>query len=286
MAKSGSSGGEVKQQAEEYVQEAAKQASPWIERFARIGYAAYGTVYALVGVLAAQAALGHGGKTAGREGALRSILAAPMGGVLLALVALGLIGYAVWRVFQGIMDPENEGSGAKGAAKRAKNVFDGLFHGALALSAAQLALGSSGGGGGPDDWTARLMAQPFGRWLVVAIGAGILIAGTYQFYELYRVRFMQHLKPGEMSDRERTWTRRIGRIGYAARGIVFGVMGIFLMLAALHSNPQEARGLGGALQTLDRQPFGPYILGIVALGFVAYGAFMFVVARYRRIRPA
>lgn len=209
MARSGSSGGEVKQQARRHAREAARQASPWIERFARTGYAAYGTVYALVGVLAARAALGEGGEVTSQEGALRSILAAPMGRVLLGLVAAGLIGYAAWRVFQGIMDPENEGSSAKGAAKRAKHALDGLLHGALAISAAQLALGSSGGGGGPDDWTTRLMAQPFGRWLAVPLGAGIMIAGAYQFYELYRVRFMEHLEPGGMSVRKRTWTRRV-----------------------------------------------------------------------------
>lgn len=283
MARIGLSGEDAK----EHARAAARQAGPWIERLARAGYAAYGTVYALVGVLAAQAALGGGGETASQESALRSILAAPMGRVLLGAVAVGLLGYTVWRLLQGVMDPDNEGAGAKGLAKRADHLLNGVLHGALAFSAAQLALGSGGGGGSsPDDWTARLLAQPFGKWLAVAAGAGIVGAGIYQFYALYRVRFMEHLKPGEMSPRERTWTRRVGRVGYAARGVVFSVIGVFLIQAALQSDPEETRGLGGALGTLSRQPLGPYILGGVAVGLVAYGAFMLVVARYRRIEPA
>ena len=148
------------------------------------------------------------------------------------------------------------------------------------------ARGQQGGGGSPDDWTARLMAQPFGRWLVVIAGAVIVGAGLYQFYKAYKADFRDELNLGAMSGRVKTWTTRSGRLGYAARGVVFGVIGIFLVQAALQTDPDEARGLGGALNTLASQPFGPYLLGAVALGLVAYGIFMFVMARYRRIEPA
>ncbi len=239
----------------------------------------------LVGVLAVQAALGGSGQATGQEGALRSILLAPLGRVLLGFIVLGLLAYATWRLIQGIRDPENEGTDAKGLVKRFDHVINGLFHAALASSAGQLVLGSGGGGGSPDDWTARLMAQPLGRWVVVAVGVVFVGAGLYQFYEVYRAAFRDELKLGEMGDRERTWATRSGRLGYAARGVVFGVIGVLLVQAALQTDPDEARGLGGALQTLARQPFGPYILGAVALGLVAYGVFMFVMACYRRIEP-
>jgi len=188
------------------------------------------------------------------------------------------------------LDPENEGSDAKGIARRVEHVLNGMFHAALAFSAGQLALGTGGGGGGsPDDWTARLMAQPFGRWLAVIVGAGIVGTGLYQFYKAYRADFRDELKSGEMSARERMWATRSGRLGYAARGVVFGVIGVFLVQAAFQTDPDQVRGLGGALQTLAHGPFGPYILGTVALGLVAYGAFMFafmfVMARYRGIEP-
>jgi hypothetical protein len=269
---------------EQHAARAARKASPWVERLARTGYVAYGVVYVLVGVLAVQAALGGGGQATGQEGALRSILLAPLGRVLLGLIVLGLLAYATWRLFQGIGDPENEGTDAKGIVKRFDHVINGLFHAALAFSAGQLVLGSGGGGGSPDDWTARLMAQPLGCWIVVIGGVVFLGAGLYQFYKVYRADFRDELKLGEMGPCEKAWATRSGRLGYAARGVVFGVIGVFLVQAALQTDPEEARGLGGALQTLARQPFGPYILGTVALGLVAYGVFMFVMARYRRIR--
>jgi uncharacterized protein DUF1206 len=268
---------------EQHAARAARKASPWVERLARAGYLAYGVVYVLVGVLAVQAALGVGGQATGQEGALRSILLAPLGRVLLGLIVLGLLAYATWRLFQGIRDPENEGTDAKGLLKRFDHVINGLVHAALAFSAGQLVLGSGGGGGSPDDWTARLMAQPLGRWIVVIVGVVFVGAGLYQFYKVYRADFRDELKLDDMGDRERRWATRSGRLGYAARGVVFGVIGVFLVQAALQTDPDEARGLGGALQTLARQPFGPYILGAVALGLVAYGVFMFVMARYRRI---
>jgi Domain of Unknown Function (DUF1206) len=279
----GSSGRRVRSTA----RQATRSASPWIEGVARAGYAAYGLVYLLVGALAVQAAISGGGKTASQESALQTILLAPLGRVLLVLVALGLLGYGLWRIFQGVMDPEHEGKDAKGVARRAKHAADGLFHAALAVSVVPLALGSGGGGGGgPDDWTATLLQQPFGRFLTVAVGVVIVGVGLYQFYLAYAAKFMEGLKPGEMGVRQRTWARRSGRLGFAARGVVFGIIGVFLVLAALQSDPNQARGLGGALSTLASQPFGPYLLGLVAFGLVAYGLFMFVIARYRRIDTA
>jgi hypothetical protein len=272
---------------DQHAERAARKASPWIERLARAGYVAYGVVYVLVGVLAVQAAFGGSDKAASQESALRQVLLAPLGRALLGTVAIGLLAYAAWRLFQGILDPENESRDAKGVVKRVDHTLNGLFHAALAFSAGQLALGSGGGGGGsPDDWTARLLAQPLGRWLAVIAGAVIVGAGLYQFYEAYKAAFRDKLKAGEMSARAKTWAARCGRLGYATRGVVFGVIGVFLVQAALQTDPDQARGLGGALETLPSQPFGPYVLGAVALGLVAYGVFMFVTARYRRIEPA
>lgn len=265
---------------------AARKTRPWIEGYARFGHAAYGVVYVLVGSLAVQAALG-GGRTAGQEGALQTILLAPLGKVMLCVVAFGLLGYAMWRMLQGILDADNEGRDFKGLAKRFNHVLNGLFHAFFAFTAVQLALlDSAGSGGSPDDLTARLLEQPFGRLLTVVVGLIVVCVGLYQFYCAYMAKFMEELEPGRMGTGERAWTRRSGRLGFAARGVVFIVMGVFLVQAALHVDPNEARGLGGALATLARQPFGPYLLGVVALGLISYGAFMFVVARYRRIDPA
>jgi len=119
--------------------------------------------------------------------------------------------------------------------------------------------------------------------LVVGVGAAVVGVGLHELYEAYKAEFLEYLKLGEMGEKARKWTERWGRLGIAARAIVFGVVGTFLIRAALQYDPKEARGLGGALQTLAQQPLGSWLLGAVALGLVAYGLFMLSVARYRRI---
>jgi hypothetical protein len=256
-----------------------------LERLARAGYLTKGIVYALVGVLAAQAALGAGGATTDTEGALQRIVTEPFGRVLLGLVTLGLIGYALWRITQAVLDPENKGDDAGGLAKRAGSLVSGIAYGGLALTAGRLALGTGGSGGGssgPEDLSARLMGWPLGVWLVGLIGLLVIGFGLQQLYKGYQASFRDKLKHGEMSASELIWTVRAGRLGLAARGIVFGIIGMFLVRAALSANPEQARGLGEALATLARQPFGPLLLGTVALGLVAYGIYMVLLARYRR----
>lgn len=258
----------------------------WVEKLARLGYAAKGIVYAIVGVLAVQAAFGTGGKTTDTKGALGAIAAQPFGKFLLALVTLGLIGYVLWRFVEAVKDPEHKGGDAKGLASRLGSAMSGLIYAGLALSAIRLITGSGSGDSSTtstQDWTARLLSQPFGQWLVGAVGAFTIGLGFYQLYKAYKAKFRKEMKLQEMSATEETWATRIGRLGEAARGIVFTIIGFFLIQAARQSDASEAQGLDGALQALAQQPYGPWLLGIVAIGLVAYGIHMGVQARYRRI---
>jgi hypothetical protein len=257
----------------------------WVERLARLGYAAKGFVYVIVGVLAVQTVIGQGGKTTDTQGALGTIAAQPFGQLLLVLVTLGLIGYMVWRFVQAFKDPEHKGHDAKGLARRVGYGISGLIYASLAVSAIRLLMGSgdASSSSGTQDWTARLLSQPFGQWLVGLIGALILGLGFYQVYKAYKAKFRKEMKLNEMSATEETWATRIGRFGEAARGVVFAMSGFFLLEAARQADPNQAQGLDGALATLARQPYGPWLLGIVALGLVAYGIHMGVQARYRRI---
>ena len=265
-------------------EDASREVIPWVVWLARIGYGAKGVVYFTIGLLAAQAAIGSGGQTTGPSGALASIADNPFGMVLLALVALGLFGYALWRFVEAWVDPENAGTDAKGVAKRVGYAISGVIYALLGVEAVQILLGSaSGGGNRVDDWTARLMAQPFGAWLVGIVGVVVVGTGLYQFYRSYSAKFREKLKLYEMSGREVKWATRAGRIGFAARGVVYVLIGSFLVVAAYRSNPEQAGGIGQALQTLSRQPYGPWLLGLVAIGLMAYGIFAFVLARYRRI---
>lgn len=270
------------QQAKQTASAAAE--NPMVEKLGRFGYAAKGVVYAIVGILAVQAAVGAGGATTGQQGALSAIAAQPLGRLLLVLVAIGLVGYVIWRIVQAVIDTDGKGNEPKGIATRLGYVVSGIAYGGLALAAARLALGSGDSGGGSTaSMTARLMEQPFGRWLVTIVGVVVIGVGLYQIYRAYSASFRKHLKLNEMSDTEETWAVRSSRFGLLAHGIVFGITGIFVVQAALNSDPNRAQGLDGALQALAGQPFGPWLLGIVALGLVAYGIHQLVEARYRRM---
>lgn len=257
-------------------------ASGWIERLARAGLAAKGIVYLVVGLLAAQAAIGSGTAT-DSTGALQRIEDEWWGTALLAVIAVGLIGFAIWRFVAALFDPEGDG-----AAQRIFHVVSGVVHGALALQAGRMALGSGAAGSGSTNQassrTADLMSQPFGIWIVGILGAVIAGYGVYRLYEASTARLDDRLALGRLSRDAKRWVIRIGRAGVAARGVVFGIIGWFLISAALEENPGQARGLGGALRTLQDQPYGPVLLAAVAIGLIAYGLYQMLEARYRAIR--
>ncbi len=270
------------------VEPAVRQAGPWVERCARIGYAAKGVVYVIIGMLALQAAFTSGGKTTGSEGALGTIVEQPFGRVLLGLVGVGLAGYALWRFVAAAIDAENEGKDAKGIAKRVGSVISGIAYAVLAYTAFQIIGGTAGGdaGGGGDsgrqDWTARLLAVPFGQLLTGLVGAVVIGSGLKQIAKGAKGDFSKELQLGDVPPAQQKLVVSIGRVGYIARGIVFAIMGGFLISAAMNADPKRAKGLGSALDLLAQQPYGPWVLGVVAAGLVAYGVFMIVEARYRR----
>jgi hypothetical protein len=262
------------------------EARRWLVALARFGFAAQGVVYIVIGSLSALAAFHRGGRTTGSRGALVEILSQPYGQVMLGVIAVGFMGYTLWRLTQGILDTEHKGSDAKGIVARFGYAVIGLIYGSFAVTAVQLIIGTGNRRGDEEssqEWTATLLAQPLGQWLVGAIGIGIIALALYQCYLAYTAKFLEQLDRSKMSRRAETWTSRVGRLGLAARGVVFTVIGVFLMVAALTANPNQARGLSGALQALEQQPVGPWALGIVALGLVAYGLYMLVLTRYRRI---
>jgi multisubunit Na+/H+ antiporter MnhC subunit len=275
-------GRNAKDQTERMAKQAA--AHPWVEKLARFGFVAKGSVYAVVGLLAAQTAFGAGGKKTDTQGALQTIVTQPFGKFLLGLVAIGLLGYALWRLVEAIMDPENKGTDAKGIIQRLGYAGNGLIYAALALTAVKILMGTGGGSSNTQrDGTARLLAQPFGQWLVGTIGAIVIGVGFYQFYEAYTAKFRQKFKLHEMSETEKIWATRSGRFGLAARGVVFSIIGFFLIQAARQANPNQTKGLGGALEALAQQPYGPWLLGLVAIGLIAYGFYYIAQGRYRRI---
>ncbi len=270
--------------AEEAVKVAAN--SSWMEKLARFGYFTKGLVYVVVGLLAALAGFGMGGETTDMRGSMRTISAQPFGKILLGAIALGLVGYVAWRLVQAVADADGKGSKFKGIALRIGYGFSGLVHAGLAFTAVKVLLDArdaDDSGNMQRDWTARLMAMPFGNWVVMLVGASVIGFGIYQLYKGFKAKFRKHLKLDEMSEMKQKWAILCGRLGYAARGIVFIVIGIFLTRAALRFDPTEAQGLEGALDSLAQNNFGPWILGLVAAGLAAYGIYMMVEGFYRRI---
>jgi hypothetical protein len=256
-------------------------ASSLIEPIARVGFAARGAVYLMLGFLAARAAAGEGGRTTNARGAVRAIGRLDTSGVLLIALALGLAAYAAWRVAQAVLDLDGKGSDAKGLATRAGFIGSGLIHAALAMTAG--GMGLTAGSGSVRTWVGRTLAQPYGWWIVGMAGVIVLAVGLYQFYKAWAVKFEKELRVEQMTPGAQAWARRIGRFGLAARGVTFLIIGRFLIRAAQTVSAREVKDIGGALRLLARQENGAWLLGIVALGLMSYGLLSLVNARYRRI---
>lgn len=260
--------------------------SPWFTPLARLGYAAKGIVYLIMGFLAITAALGGSAAPTDQKGAFQTIFAQPFGKFLLVVVAIGLVGYALWSLCQGILDVDGKGTSAKGIVTRVGYSAVGIIYLTFAFAAFTLATGGSSGSSSDkatQDFTAQLMAHPLGVALVVLVGLGALAVAGVLFYRAWKADFESLIRPKELGQQGKDILVTLGRVGYAALGVVFTEIGFFLMVAALHRNPGAAQGLGGALRAMEQQPFGRLLLGIVALGLIAYGVFSVASARYRRV---
>lgn len=255
-----------------------------MEILARLGYAARGVVYCIVSIFALMAAFGKGGGVRGSNGALQTLLGQPFGQAILVLVAVGLAGFAIWRFVQAFLDPDRNGTSWRALATRIGYLIGAVIYIALAWSALSLAFGwgaaAQSGDKEAQDWTAWLLAQEFGRWLAGAIAVAIIGSGVAFAIESWVGNVATHLQADEQG---KPWVRLLGRVGYAASGIVFVILGVLLLLATIHQNPAEARGLGGALATLQEQPYGSALLAVVAAGLLAFGLFGLVQGIYRRI---
>lgn len=259
----------------------------WIAYFARFGYAAKGVLYGGIGILALLQALDFSsGKTVGSKGVLVAIASQPYGQVMLAILAISLMGYVLWRFIQAFVDPEHSGHDAKNIVRRVGYAVSGLVYASVAFSAISILISSSSGGGkSAQEWALTVMQQPFGRWVV---GVGGLLAvglGCYYFYRAIKAKFRKHMKLHEMSDTAKTWAILVGRVGNAARGVVYVVIGFFAVRAAWTFDSSKIKTTEGALAVFDDNPADEWILSILGVGFIAYGIHMGFQAVYHRIRP-
>ena len=257
--------------------------STTFEVLSRIGFVARGLIYGIIGLFAFEVAISDTGKLTNQQGVIETVSNQPLGGLLLVLLAIGLGGYAVWRLFRAMLGHGPEDSDS--TLERLGGLGSGVVYGGLCLAAIKVLAGSSAAGPSskPDQTTAGVFDWPAGRWLVGLAGLVMLAVAAYQLGKGIRQAFLEELKTEQMSTATKTWITWTGTIGHVARAIVFGLVGWFLLKAAYEFDAKEAVGLDGALTKILNAAYGPWLLGFVAAGLIAFGVYSISEARYRRI---
>jgi hypothetical protein len=259
--------------------------SDWAEAAGRIGFTAKGLLYVLVGLIAFGVAIGERGGTEGQRGALAGLSGGALGKALLIALAIGLGGYAIWRLVLAILGPPRK-EGATDKAERVGSVVLAIVYASLCAYAVGIVIGAgkaNGASTGPDEATRALLDKPLGVALVIAMGLVLAGIGVHQAHKAATRGFLEDLKTSAMSARERRIAVWLGVSGHAALAVVSGLGAAFVIKAAIEHDPSEAVGLDGALQRLVAAPAGPLLLGLVAVGLILFGLYLLVEARHRKI---
>ncbi|MFD1018388.1 DUF1206 domain-containing protein [Thalassobacillus hwangdonensis] len=255
-----------------------------IKKMARAGYITKGVMYILIGALSFMAAAGIGGKVTGSSGAFASVAAMPLGEIMLYIVAAGLSFYAIWKLIQALIDPENNGTGKKGLGKRAGFLISFVIHIGIAYKAVTIAMhAGSSGGGQKQTMIAKVLQQPFGQFVIGAVGLGIIGYGIYQLYRAKQGTYMERFKTGGMSMKEKKMVRISGKLGLFARGIVFSIIGYFFIQMAMTASSSNATGVDAALGEIAQQPYGKVLLIIVAAGLILYGIYQVLTGKNKHM---
>jgi Domain of Unknown Function (DUF1206) len=252
----------------------------------RAGFVARSVTYGVVGAIALALAVGAGAAPAApnQQGALTLIAGAPLGRVAVAVAAVGLLAYALWKLGQAAFGRGPEGGGDPDLKDRIGNAAGGVVYLGFFAVAVRILFGdSSGGSREPSKAAAGVLGWPGGAVIVGVAGAVLIAISLYQIYDACRGGFAEDAKQQEMSRLERRTFMTVGRVGLVARALVFGLIGYFVLETALDYNPSETTGLDGALARVHHQPFGPWLLGLVAAGLIVFAAYSMFEARYRRL---
>lgn len=250
---------------------------------ARLGLATHGVLYVVIGLLALEVARRGGGEEADGVGAVEAVADRSYGWTLVARLVVGLLALVLWRAVQTLRGDPVSGSGL-----RDRVVYGTKAVAYLSVAAASVrVLAGDGAGNGEEEarsLTADLLAMPYGRWVVAGAGFVVAMVGVRNFVRhAMRAEFCSNLDHGRVGEHRLALVRRVGQVGYAARSVVFVLVGTFLVEAALTFDPSQTRGLSGALHELARQPWGRPVLWAVAAGLVFYGLLSLLLARYRRV---
>lgn len=257
-----------------------------VQFVARFGYGARGFVYLSIGLLTLMAALDLVGSSVGTGGAVGALARQPFGRTWLILLGLGLWAFVLWRVLQAVFDADREGTRPKALMLRAGQAVSGLFYGLLAATVFEL-LDEIGADPSADDVAenqekaSMLLDLPFGDWLLIGVGLVIAAVGLGNILKGLGADFGEDLA---CTLEQKRWFTRIARAGYVARGVAYLPLALFVVLAGFRARADTVTSFGASLDALEAQPGGSWMLGLTAVGLMAFGAFAFVEARFRRIR--
>jgi hypothetical protein len=254
-----------------------------LEYLARGGFITYGVIHLLFAWLALQVAFGHSGQEGDQNGALKSLAGNGFGKALLVVIVIGMVGLAIWQAVEAAVSH----SGPQDKTAIAERVISGIraiTYLWLAWTAAKIVIGAdSSSANSSQSKSSTVMSHSGGRFLVGLVGLVIIGVGIGLAVNGVLKKFEEHLKTEQMRPSVRKTTRRLGIAGYVAKGAAYAIAGILVVIAAVKYDPNKARGLDSALKTLAGHSYGPWLLGLIALGFAAFGVFCFSQAKYRKV---
>jgi len=252
-----------------------------MDRLARLGLVSRGVIYLVIGVLAVLLAFGKKSGETDQRGAVQQLSQQTGGFVLVLVIAIGLACYALWRLSEAAFGVAVDGNGA---GPRLQSLVRGLVYASLAVSAFTILVQGhqKSQAAQQQSYTARFMHDSAGRWLIGLLGVVVVVVGGVLVYQGVTRKFEKYFKLGEMSPGARRITEVLGVVGTVARGVVFAVAGVLVVVAAVKYEPSKARGIDGALRALRDTPLGPWLLVAVAVGLIMFGLFGLCEARWRR----
>ncbi|MFD1094658.1 DUF1206 domain-containing protein [Salegentibacter chungangensis] len=266
-----------------------------IAKIRSAGFFTKGMVYLILGGLTFMAALGLGGDIASTEGVINFLLQLPLGKALVGVVALGLTAYVLWRLYQMLIRPHRSNSGDKGdietGFKRFRYFYSAIFYAFIAYSFAEPLLSAVFGDPEspseeePDKKAAlwEMLSHSWGEILIWGVAFVVGAQAIWQFSLAYSAKFMKKIDNYPSIKNEYDFIRKAGRMGYVARGVVFGIISLFLVKVMLQHNADAYKGTEAAMQYLLSFSYGSFLLGAVSLGLIGYGIFNIMVARHANL---
>ncbi len=258
--------------------------NPIVQALGRAGIVCYGIVHVLLAWLTAQVVLGGGGEQTDQKGAVAAIAQTSVGPVLLWLMAIGLFAFAAWQLVEIAIGYHWIEKGYKRIGKKLGAAVRAVTATVIGIAAVKIVSGSGAGDSTEQqqELTARVLALPAGQILVGAVAAGIFVTAVIVGAKGIKKTFEEDLDMQDLPKGTRNWVERLGRIGWIGKGLAYAIIAILVGIAAVTADPEQSGGLDKALHTLAAQPYGVFLLAVIAIGFAGFGVYCFAAARAHR----